>query len=271
MAAAPNNVIPLRAAPQAKAGPPTLALGSNGAPVIALQKKLAEWGFSPGTPTGTFDAATEEALKALQSKLGVPPTGIYSADTAGAVSRDLQNPASILRANAARLSPLPTALAPVARMAQPGAAAAPAAKAAPAAPAVPWLWLGLAAAGLWFFASKAKGGGSVASLTDGEEVGDDYLDRPDDDGDHGGGGDDEEEEEVEEPLAEVAPAPRPAPPPRPASEPIEVEVTPQEPLAEAKPKKRRRNRKPMDEATKKMLAARKKAARAAKRAAAAAQ
>ena len=44
-----------------------LSEGSYGSAVYALQQRLIELNFKPGTPTGYFDANTEEALKAIEA------------------------------------------------------------------------------------------------------------------------------------------------------------------------------------------------------------
>src|SRR5690349_873223 len=57
-----TTVAPLTTA----AAQPTLRLGSKGAAVVELQKKLAAKGFSPGAADGDFGAKTLAAVKAFQ-------------------------------------------------------------------------------------------------------------------------------------------------------------------------------------------------------------
>ncbi|MDO5634801.1 MAG: peptidoglycan-binding domain-containing protein [Micrococcus sp.] len=52
-----------------------LAEGADGDDVRALQSALNELGHLNGEPTGAFDAATSDAVRAWQTKLGQDPTG----------------------------------------------------------------------------------------------------------------------------------------------------------------------------------------------------
>lgn len=52
-----------------------LARGTNGPDVEQLQRALAELGYLSSTPDGDFGPATEAAVRAWQSDLGVPRTG----------------------------------------------------------------------------------------------------------------------------------------------------------------------------------------------------
>lgn len=54
----------------------TLAEGSSGAPVKALQNALAELGFLTATPSGVYDTETAAASRRFQEKNGYKPTGI---------------------------------------------------------------------------------------------------------------------------------------------------------------------------------------------------
>ncbi len=53
----------------------TLARGSNGSEVVALQERLIEKGYLNGKADGVFGWRTERAVKRLQSDLGVSQTG----------------------------------------------------------------------------------------------------------------------------------------------------------------------------------------------------
>ena len=59
----------------AKAAKPTLKVGSKGASVKIVQKKIGV------TPDGAFGPKTEAALKAYQKKHGIPATGVVDAAT----------------------------------------------------------------------------------------------------------------------------------------------------------------------------------------------
>lgn len=54
---------------------PLLARGAEGAPVLRLQRLLAERGLSPGAIDGDFGPRTEAALAAFQSGAGLAATG----------------------------------------------------------------------------------------------------------------------------------------------------------------------------------------------------
>jgi len=61
-------------------GTTTLKLGSSGTEVIALQSYLIAGGFlSAGSATGSFNAATETALKAWQTSTGLKVDGVWGA------------------------------------------------------------------------------------------------------------------------------------------------------------------------------------------------
>lgn len=58
-----------------------LKLGSQGDPVRRLQQYLAELGYYKDAPTGTFDAATEEAVRHLQERNCLVDDGIVGNST----------------------------------------------------------------------------------------------------------------------------------------------------------------------------------------------
>lgn len=303
-----SNVIPLRApagggmgaAPAAKTSIPVLKMGMRGGAVLALQKSLSKYGFNAGTPDGIFGPSTEEALKALQRKLGVQADGVYGPATAAAIAADLAKPESILKQAASRLAlPVPLLTSGEATASQPTttlptAAAQPAAK-----PGVPGWVLALAAAGVFFLWKRSKE--APAESPEINYAPSDYLDR-----------DDEPEVEADDDdlpkpvkrkrasrrkkaVAEVeveavgdVPAVEPAAATpeaviEAAEAPVDVEWVPADAAPAPQPAaqqtiaaevaevkvKPKRARKPMSEATKRMLADRKKAQRAAKAAAAA--
>src|SRR5690606_7892538 len=55
--------------------------GHEGEAVLAIQEALAKLGHYEETPTGVFDAATEEAVRAFQEAVGLVPTGIVDQET----------------------------------------------------------------------------------------------------------------------------------------------------------------------------------------------
>ena len=72
----PVTVAPVApVATPAKAVKPTLKVGSKGAAVKSVQKKIGV------TPDGAFGPKTEAALKAYQKKHGIPATGVVDATT----------------------------------------------------------------------------------------------------------------------------------------------------------------------------------------------
>jgi hypothetical protein len=63
-------------------GMPTVAPGENGTAVRWVQERLTQLGYlRPGDPSGEFDSITEDALRALQMKFGLEPTGRVNAET----------------------------------------------------------------------------------------------------------------------------------------------------------------------------------------------
>ncbi len=61
--------------------------GDSGDDVLALQTRLDELGFSPGTPDGDYGRRTLAAVEAFQSLAGLETTGIADAETIRAISQ----------------------------------------------------------------------------------------------------------------------------------------------------------------------------------------
>ncbi len=61
--------------------PPTLRLGSTGADVERLQRDLIQLGYNIGAVDGTFDAQTEDAVKAFQQKNNLNVDGVVGPQT----------------------------------------------------------------------------------------------------------------------------------------------------------------------------------------------
>ena len=59
----------------------TIKLNATGDAVEALQQRLKELGYYTGSLTGTYDKATQKALKAFQKKNGLKADGVAGADT----------------------------------------------------------------------------------------------------------------------------------------------------------------------------------------------
>lgn len=59
----------------------TLQLGSASNDVLVLQRKLKEFGYFSGSPDGTFDAATRQAVESFQMVNGLPITGVADGAT----------------------------------------------------------------------------------------------------------------------------------------------------------------------------------------------
>jgi peptidoglycan hydrolase-like protein with peptidoglycan-binding domain len=57
------------------------AAGDNGEKVLALQNRLAELGFAPGTPDGDYGRRTVNAITAFQDLVDLPTTGDADART----------------------------------------------------------------------------------------------------------------------------------------------------------------------------------------------
>jgi len=73
-------------APVKPAAPP-LQLGSRGAAVVELQKRLLSLGFWLVAPNGVFDDSTEQAVYALQKAAGIQRDGVVGPKTEAALSR----------------------------------------------------------------------------------------------------------------------------------------------------------------------------------------
>lgn len=61
--------------------------GDSGPAVLAMQQRLADLGFAPGTPDGDFGRRTERSLSAFQGLVGLPETGIADPATMTALSQ----------------------------------------------------------------------------------------------------------------------------------------------------------------------------------------
>ena len=71
----------------------TLGLGATGPEVLLLQQRLSALGYWLGTPSGTFDDATQQAVYALEKVAGLPRTGIVDAPFAAALNaREVPKP-----------------------------------------------------------------------------------------------------------------------------------------------------------------------------------
>lgn len=72
----------------------SLRRGSSGDDVIALQKKLKNWGYYSGSVDGKFGAETERAVIYFQTKTGLDPDGVVGQATAKALGLTLTNSGS---------------------------------------------------------------------------------------------------------------------------------------------------------------------------------
>jgi peptidoglycan hydrolase-like protein with peptidoglycan-binding domain len=70
---------------------PNLALGDSGEHVAELQSRLRGLGLFVGLPEGSYDGATEDAVRQLQSLLGQSNDGTVSADTWRALDEYMVN------------------------------------------------------------------------------------------------------------------------------------------------------------------------------------
>jgi hypothetical protein len=68
---------------------PTLQRGSSSPAVEALQRALAQLGYSPGAVDGRFGPATDQAVRAFQSKSGLVADGVVGARTKAAIAAAL--------------------------------------------------------------------------------------------------------------------------------------------------------------------------------------
>ena len=84
-AAGPNAMQPTTAA----AGGTILRSGARGPAATKLQKDLHTLGIYQGKLTGTFDGATQAAVRKYEVLKGVQPTGQGSPDVRAAVSQDV--------------------------------------------------------------------------------------------------------------------------------------------------------------------------------------
>ena len=62
-----------------------LKRGSKGDEVIAIQKRLKQWGYYDGAVDGVFGTATERAVKLFQKKNGLQVDGVIGPKTAAAI------------------------------------------------------------------------------------------------------------------------------------------------------------------------------------------
>jgi hypothetical protein len=136
------HLLPEHASPPVQGPPPSLESGMKSELVAALQKNLKAWGFDPGPANGTFGASTENAVKAMQRRLGLEATGRIDKDTRSAMAADLGSAESVLRSSNLMAAP----------------DAAPAAASAEASPIYKQpLFLAAAAGALWFLFLRRKG------------------------------------------------------------------------------------------------------------------
>ena len=68
-----GNVMAVTPDPSLPTPPPILKRGSKGSDVIALQNRLTELGYNPGSVDGEFGPGTEEALIQFQQQNGLEP------------------------------------------------------------------------------------------------------------------------------------------------------------------------------------------------------
>lgn len=68
-----------------------LKMGSSGAQVKTLQKKLNNWGYNAGTVDGIFGTKTRDAVKRFQQKNGLAVDGIVGTKTAAALGMTLSS------------------------------------------------------------------------------------------------------------------------------------------------------------------------------------
>ncbi|MBQ6562718.1 MAG: D-alanyl-D-alanine carboxypeptidase family protein [Clostridia bacterium] len=76
-----GNVMAVTPDPSLPTPPPILKRGSKGSDVIALQNRLTELGYNPGSVDGEFGPGTEEALIQFQQQNGLEPDGVAGAAT----------------------------------------------------------------------------------------------------------------------------------------------------------------------------------------------
>ena len=74
-----------------RVGPaPTLRLGSRGAAVLTVQRRLAGLGYWLGAPDGVFGDSTQQAVYAIQKVARLSPDGVVGPLTHGALARNLR-------------------------------------------------------------------------------------------------------------------------------------------------------------------------------------
>ena len=86
-------ILMLLIAPAARAAT-VLDVGSSGADVKKVQRKLIDWGYLDGTADGKYGAKTQAAVKAFQRKNGLSADGRVGARTAAAMGVTLSGGAS---------------------------------------------------------------------------------------------------------------------------------------------------------------------------------
>ncbi|MBR2699845.1 MAG: spore cortex-lytic enzyme [Clostridia bacterium] len=86
-------ILMLLIAPAARAAT-VLDVGSSGADVKKVQRKLIDWGYLDGTADGKYGAKTQAAVKAFQRKNGLSADGRVGAGTAAAMGVTLSGGAS---------------------------------------------------------------------------------------------------------------------------------------------------------------------------------
>jgi len=72
----------------------SLKRGSTGDEVIAVQKRLKQWGYYSGAVDGIFGYATERAVRWFQEKNGLTVDGVVGEKTAAAMGLNLQSTVS---------------------------------------------------------------------------------------------------------------------------------------------------------------------------------
>jgi peptidoglycan hydrolase-like protein with peptidoglycan-binding domain len=90
---------------------PTLQRGSSGPAVEALQRALAQLGHPSGAADGRFGPATDQAVRAFQSKSGLPADGVVGPRTKAAIAAALgggQTPPAPIPPTPVPPSPRPT-------------------------------------------------------------------------------------------------------------------------------------------------------------------
>lgn len=69
---------------------PTLSLGSTGAAVVTIQRRLIQLGYWLGPPNGTFGDSTQQAVYALQKAASIQRDGIVGPETRAALQRGVR-------------------------------------------------------------------------------------------------------------------------------------------------------------------------------------